>query len=82
MARLPHIDRLEASIDMVLAEGPILLKAADHWRPAVRDEETGMRAEGWAEMYEWRVDRAAAMPLFHQIYQQAQREHPGADPDA
>jgi GntR family transcriptional regulator/MocR family aminotransferase len=29
-----------------------------------------MRAEGWADIYDWQVDRAAAMPLFRQIYQQ------------
>jgi DNA-binding transcriptional MocR family regulator len=27
----------------------------------MRDEETAMRAGGWADIYEWRVDRAAAM---------------------
>src|SRR5258708_5963737 len=29
-----------------------------------------MRAEGWADIYAWQVDRAAAMPLSRQIYQQ------------
>jgi hypothetical protein len=32
-----------------------------------------MRAAGWADIYDWQVDRAAAMPLFRQIYQQVSR---------
>jgi GntR family transcriptional regulator / MocR family aminotransferase len=55
---------------MVLAEDPIWIKAADHWAPPCAPKEMGMRAERWADIDDWHVDRAAAMPLFRQIYQQ------------
>src|ERR1700680_2260078 len=29
-----------------------------------------MGAPGWADLYDWQVDRASSVPIFHQIYLQ------------
>ena len=29
-----------------------------------------MRSRGWAELYDWRLDRDSAPPVFRQIYAQ------------
>src|SRR5262245_37821553 len=29
-----------------------------------------MRAKGWADLHDWRVDRASQVPIFRQVYQQ------------
>src|SRR5262249_54715235 len=54
----------QSSVQLAPPSGPIFQISADHFFGG------RMRSRGWAELYDWRLDRDSATPVFRQIYAQ------------